>query len=370
VIELADDTRLHDACEHVEVNDHAACRAFVLERAVEGDIETIRVPVQPRTLAVMVREHVRRLELERFADLHDKRSSASPRTPPSMLKTNRSRLVAMHVQGEVAPAYIPGSIYEVTADGRALVLPTVGGITLNVRVGDSAFGFVGDHIEPAVSSAHPNDKINVGYCVLACVGNEATILSGEAKGERGVVTGKHGGVEHVMIDFPTSVMEKMQLGDRIGIRAMGVGLEIEDAGDVRVFNCAPDFLDAWGVHWNNGRLHVPVAKRVPAAVMGSGLGRQTVARGDYDIQTFDEATVAEYGLHELRFGDIVAIDDADHSYGRIYRKGAVSIGIVAHGASELAGHGPGVTSLLTSRTGALVPSVDPDANIATILKLR
>jgi hypothetical protein len=287
-----------------------------------------------------------------------------------MLKTNRARLVAMHVQGEVAPAHIPSSIYEVTADGRALVLPTVGGICLNVRVGDNAFGFVGDHIEPAVSSAHPSDKINVGYCVLSCVGNEATILSGDAKGERGVVTGKHGGVEHVMIDFAPAVMARMQLGDRIGVRACGVGLEIEDAGDVRVFNCAPEFLDAWGVEHRDGAFHVPVAKRVPAAIMGSGLGRPTVARGDYDIQTFDEAMVAEYGLRDLRFGDIVAIIDADHSYGRIYRKGAVSIGIVAHGASELAGHGPGVTSLLTSRSGAIVPHIDPKANIATILKLR
>ena len=104
--------------------------------------------------------------------------------------------------------------------------------------------------------------------------------------------------------------------------------------------------------------------------MGSGLGRATVARGDYDIQTFDPQMVAQYGLDELRFGDIVAITDADHRFGRIYRTGAVSIGIVAHGRSFIAGHGPGVTSLLTSATGALVPVLDPGANIATILRLR
>jgi hypothetical protein len=109
---------------------------------------------------------------------------------------------------------------------------------------------------------------------------------------------------------------------------------------------------------------------VPAAIMGSGLGRATVARGDYDIQAFDPVMVEQYGLHELRFGDIVAIVDADHSFGRIYRTGAVSIGIVAHGCSDVAGHGPGVTSLMTSPSGAIVPSVDPGANIATILGLR
>jgi hypothetical protein len=287
-----------------------------------------------------------------------------------MLKTNRAALVHMHVEGEAAPAIVPSSIYDITADGRAVVLPSVGGICLNVRVGDNAFAFAGDHIEPAVSAKHKDEKINVGFCVLACVGNTATIMSGEAKGETGVVTGKHGGIEHVLIDFPEKVMKKMGLGDKIGVRSVGVGLELEDCGDVRVFNCDPDFLEKMDVKWRSDALHVPVAKIVPAAIMGSGLGRSTVARGDYDIQSFDDETVAVYGLHELRFGDIVAITDADHSYGRIYRKGAISIGIVAHGASNVAGHGPGVTSLLTSRTGAIVPHLDKDANIATILKLR
>jgi hypothetical protein len=287
-----------------------------------------------------------------------------------MLATNRNRLVVMPVHGEVAAPSVPGAIYDVGHDGVARVLPSVGGISLNVRVGDGAFAFVGDHIEPGVSTRHPDDKVNVGYCVYASVGNTATVLSGEAKGERGTVTGKHGGIEHVMIDFAPAVMEKMALGDKIAIRSVGLGLELDDAGDVRVFNCDPDFLEAIGIERRGAAFHVPVARLVPAAIMGSGLGRATVARGDYDIQCFDPVMVERYGLHELRYGDLVAIVDADHSYGRIYRSGAVSIGIVAHGSSDIAGHGPGVTSLLTSPSGALVPQVDPNANIATILKLR
>jgi hypothetical protein len=287
-----------------------------------------------------------------------------------MLATNRDRLVVMPVHGDVAPPSVPGAIYDVGHDGVARVLPSVGGISLNVRVGDGAFAFVGDHIEPGVSTRHPDDKVNVGYCVYACVGNAATVLSGEAKGERGTVTGKHGGIEHVMVDFPPAVMERMALGDRLAVRSVGLGLEIDDPGDVRVFNCDPDFLEAWGIERRGEAFHVPVARVVPAAIMGSGLGRATVARGDYDIQCFDPVMVERYGLNELRYGDLVAIVDADHSYGRIYRSGAVSIGIVAHGSSDIAGHGPGVTSLLTSPGGALVPEVDPAANIATILKLR
>jgi len=72
----------------------------------------------------------------------------------------------------------------------------------------------------------------------------------------------------------------------------------------------------------------------------------------------------------LRLGDLVAILDADHSYGRIYRKGAVSVGVIVHANCVTAGHGPGVTSLMTSTIGAIVPKINPKANLASLLKLR
>jgi hypothetical protein len=284
--------------------------------------------------------------------------------------TNRSRLVSQILTGEVAPPLLSSALYDIGADGVPRVLPSVGGITLNVRVGDGAFAFEGDHVEPAVSVRHRDDKVNAAFCTLSCIGNDATVASGDAKGEHGVVTGKHGGIEHVMIDFAPAVMERMQLGDAISVRAVGVGLEIEDAGDVKVFNCDPDLFERLGVERAGDRFSVPVAKRVPARVMGSGLGRQSVARGDYDIQCFDEATVREFGLRELRLGDLVAIVDADNSFGRVYRTGAVTIGVVAHGMSYIAGHGPGVTTILTSASGAIEPRIDAGANLATILGLR
>jgi hypothetical protein len=278
--------------------------------------------------------------------------------------------VAQVLSGQAAPPLLASSLYDVGADGTPRILPSVGGITLNVRVGDGAFAFASDHIEPAVSMRHSDDKVNRALCTFACVGNVATVRSGDAKGERGVVTGKHGGVEHVMVDFPEAVMERMQLGDAISVRAVGVGLEIEDAGDVKVFNCDPDLFEKLGTERSGGRFSVRVARTVPARVMGSGLGRQTVARGDYDIQCFDEATVREFGLDELRLGDLVAILDADNSFGRVYRTGAITVAVVAHGMSHIAGHGPGVTTLMTSASGAIEPLVDARANLATILDLR
>ena len=286
------------------------------------------------------------------------------------MTTNRSRLVAQILTAQVAPPLLSSGLYDIGADGVPRILPSVGGITLNVRVGDSAFAFTADHVEPAVSVRHPDDKVNAAFCTLACVGNTATVASGDAKGERGVVTGKHGGVEHVIVDFPTPVMERMQLGDAIGIRAVGVGLELEDGGDVKVFNCDPDLFERLGIECDGARFGVPVSVIVPARVMGSGLGRQTVARGDYDIQCFDPETVHEFGLDRLRLGDIVAIADADNAFGRVYRSGAVTIAVVSHGMSHIAGHGPGVTTLLTSPSGALEPRLDERANLATILGLR
>jgi uncharacterized protein DUF4438 len=286
------------------------------------------------------------------------------------VNTNRSRLVTQVLTGQAASPLVPSALYDVGADGVPRILPSVGGITLNVRVGDNAFAFEADHVEPAVSVRHADDKANTAFCTFACVGNVATVASGDAKGERGVVTGKHGGVEHVMVDFPAAVMERMQIGDAISVRAVGVGLEIRNAGDVKVFNCDPDLLEKLGVQRDGDRFSVRVARTVPARVMGSGLGRQTVVRGDYDIQCFDEGIVREYGLRELRLGDLVAITDADNAFGRVYRTGAITIGVVAHGMSHIAGHGPGVTTLMTSASGAIEPLVDARANLATILELR
>lgn len=274
------------------------------------------------------------------------------------------------VVGEAAPMLVNTGLYEVSFEGQPLIVPSVGGITPNVRVGDSAFAFMADHIEPGVSVRHPDERQNTALNTLACIGNEAVVLTGDAKGEHGRVTGKHGGVEHVMIDFDSDVMRKMTIGDRIQVWACGLGMRLLDVPGVKAFNADPDLFHRMGVDIKGGRIQVRVAKTVPAAIMGSGLGRATVVRGDYDIQTFDDAMAEEYGLRELHLGDIVAIVDADNSYGRIYRGGAISVGVVVHGRSFVAGHGPGVTTLLTSSKGEIDVEIDRDANLAKILKLR
>ncbi|MGZ3496049.1 MAG: DUF4438 domain-containing protein [Vulcanimicrobiaceae bacterium] len=286
------------------------------------------------------------------------------------IRINHAELVMSAVVGEAISPSLNTGLYDVSFDGEPLILPSVGGINPNVRVGDSAFEFAADHVEPGVSARNPDDRQNIAFNTLSCIGNEAVVLTGEAKGARGRVTGKHGGIEHVMIDLPPDVMRTMAIGDKIQIWAQGLGMRLLDVPDVKIFNSDPAFVDAWGLEIKDGYVRARVARIVPAAVMGSGLGRSTVVRGDYDIQTFDDTVAEQYGLRELRLGDIVAIVNADHSYGRIYRTGAISVGVVVHGRSFVAGHGPGVTSLLTSAAGKIEPVVDVSANLASILKLR
>ena len=293
-----------------------------------------------------------------------------------MLRTNVDKLVKISVVGEVASPFVSRSIYNISAMGTPSILPGVGGITYNLRVGDAACGWEADHVEPCVSAENKeNDPrrgqmANTAFNVLSCVGNEATVVTGDAKGSKGVVTGKHGGIEHVLIDFQPEVLEKLMLGDKILVKAFGLGLKLIDFADVKVMNMDPRFLEALDPEPNGEKLEVPVAHVIPAAIMGSGLGANQTFSGDYDIQLFDENVRKQYGLNDLRLGDLVAIIDADHSFGRIYRQGAISVGIVVHTNCITAGHGPGVTSLMTSPSGKIIPKIDAKANIAHLLKLR
>jgi hypothetical protein len=293
-----------------------------------------------------------------------------------MLKTNVEKLVKISVMGEVASPFVSRSVYNVSATGAPSILPGVGGITYNLRVGDPACGWEADHVEPCVSTENKENDArhgqiaNTAFNILSCVGNEATVVTGDAKGSKGVVTGKHGGIEHVLVDFQPEILDKLLLGDKILIKAYGVGLKLTDFPDIKVMNMDPGFLEALNPKPNGEKLEVRVAHMVPAAIMGSGLGANQVFSGDYDIQLFDEKVIEQYGLDDLRLGDLVAIIDADHSFGRIYRQGAISLGIVIHTNCVTAGHGPGVTSLMTSTSGKIIPKIDAKANIASLLKLR
>lgn len=287
------------------------------------------------------------------------------------LKTNEDRLVITAVQGGVI--YPGAGGWRVSHSGEGIALPGVGGITYNIKVGDSAFGWVGDHVEPCVSSTASAENresgVNLSYNVFSCVGNEARLISGEAKGTVGIVTGTHGGCEHVIIDFPDAALEKMTHDDKILIRAHGQGLQLLDFPLLKIWNLAPSLLHKMNIQVKKGQLQVPVVATVPPELLGSGLGRTDGYKADIDIQTSDMNFIRQHGLDRLRFGDFVALMDYKSYYGWSFQKGAITIGIICHSDSYTAGHGPGVTTLITSIAGEMEPVLDPNANIAHYLKI-
>lgn len=287
-----------------------------------------------------------------------------------MLKTNADRVVEFVLQCQPGPPK-GRARWSVDHQGGPFVLPSIGGISLNVAVGDPAFGWAGDHVEPSVSctanTSKPFEHPNSSLQLYACAGNRATVISGKAKGSTGYAIGHHGGSEHVIVEFPRETKERLSYDDKILIRGRGQGLKLIDYPDISVFNLDPDLLEKMNTEEANGVLRVPVTTLVPAACMGSGVGATMPGTGDYDIMTSDAATVEEYGLDKIRFGDFVALLDHDNRFGRAYRQGAITIGIVVHSDCLLSGHGPGVTTLLTAGTRRIEPVIDPSANIADIL---
>ncbi len=283
-----------------------------------------------------------------------------------MLKTNKDRLIVTAVMGEVVHP-TSGQNYDVDFDGKPRMSLGMSGIKYNVSVGDLCSGLEnGEHVEPGLSMSNKNPRENAALAVLACIGNEVRVVSGEAKGARGYITGKHG---NFMVWLREADQEKINIGDKIQVRAWGVGLQIEGFEDVYLNKLSPSLLEKMEIEVKDGRLVVPVVAEFPAYIMGSGYGMWPPIV-DYDIQTTCPEVHDELGLKKLRFGDIVLLRDQLNWWGRGYYKGAVSVGVVIHGWSYHAGHGPGITTILSTKSGQIEPVIRQNANIAHYLGIK
>ncbi|QVK21595.1 DUF4438 domain-containing protein [Mycoplasmatota bacterium] len=283
-----------------------------------------------------------------------------------MIKTNKELIVMQAVQGQVSH---PKVRQRVTAEGKTITVPNVGGITYGVHVGDDAFGLMVDHLEPAVSMKNTDKVDNVGLMTLACPGNYARVISGEAKGDVGYVLGTHGGIDHTIVEFAEETLEKMVIGDKILVKGHGKGLVLHDYPNVDVISIDPELLEKIDIEEENGKVVFPVVAKIPGAVMGSGVGSGTSHSGDYDIITHDRALMNELGIDKLKFGDFVLLEDSDNTYGLGgYFRGASTIGIIVHSDCLITGHGPGVTVVMTSKKGDIVGKIDPTANIGKYIK--
>ncbi len=286
------------------------------------------------------------------------------------MKINKDKLVMQAVQGAISHPQAARKPYRMDREGKGQILPGTGGISYNVRIGDPAFGWSGDHIEPGVSmkiSDNNKKSDNYGLSLLACIGNKARIISGDAEDTYGYVTGTHGGIGHVIIDFEPEVLEKLKIDDKILIKAFGQGLKLTDYPEISLFNLDPNLLDKMNINEQDGYIEVGVTTEIPAHLMGSGIGSSSVALGDYDITTGDEEEVKKSGIDKLKLGDFVFLKDSDNTYGREFKKGAGSIGVVVHSDCVKMGHGPGVTTVMTAKSNLIRPKIDENANLINYL---
>lgn len=287
-----------------------------------------------------------------------------------MIRTNKERLVIQTVMGKIHhPTLQAGGAMKLCHDGSYIVSPSVGGITYNVKIGDSVYAMDCDHVEPGVSLRNSDDRENGAMNALACIGNTATVVSGEARGAKGIVTGFHGGIEHTLIYFSQDDLEKMLPNDSIVIRAHGQGMKLLDAPEIVCTGIDPTLLEKLDIKIVDGVMEIAVAAVVPAHLMGAGQGSGNAYSGDYDIMTADWQEVCKHNLDKLRYGDIVLLENCDNTFGRGYLTGAVSIGVVVHSDSTVMGHGPGVSTIFTCKKPLIQGKLDAKANLADILQL-
>jgi hypothetical protein len=306
----------------------------------------------------------------KYLDIKKRTTSIGSSYMSSIIKTNKDQLITIAVQGVVQPFSSRG--YSTTYDGRPKLSVGMASINYTVSLGDSTYGWANaDHVEPDVTIQGRDKPIpsDCALAILACIGNEAKVVSGEAKGDKGYFIGRHAGSDD-LVWFPKETLQKLTINDKIQIMARGVGLKIEGFDDVRVNKLAPELLENMGITIEDGQLVVPVVLEVPGHIMGSGIGGSFIEPGDYDIQTTCNEVIDEYNIKNLKLGDIVAIKDHYDYWGRGRYKGAITIGTVIHGFSDSAGHGPGVDPILSAFPGKIKTKIDPNANTAYYLGIR
>lgn len=283
------------------------------------------------------------------------------------LRTNEAQLVAMAVTGNVSQPGLRYPGYTLNADGVGRVWPGMSGVVYNARTGDPAFGWAGDHVEPGVSIANPDNAAEFALHYLSCIGNRAVVTSGMAKGAVGVVTGEHA---RMLVDFEPEANDLLCPGDSIQIIALGRGLQMLDFPQIEIKKISPRLLNNMGIEVVAGgtKIRVPVTMELPTKIMGSGaeLNSEYV---DQDLMTADRGLMAELGIDKLRLGDIVVIPNADHRWGRGFKKDAVTIGLCIHGDSVMAGHGPGILTIMSAAEPVIEWVIDPNANIKNYLQI-
>lgn len=273
---------------------------------------------------------------------------------------NSDRLVTTRLKAQIQPG--SANVY-VRPNGIQDVLPGQGGVVTGIALGDVAGQWVGDHVEPGVSLGHPDPLASHAIRSLSCVGNGVEVLGGPAAGARGIVFGKHGAV---LAMFAPDVLAKLAPGDWVSIDACGLGLADADLPELTLHSCSPALYQAIAQESGDGILKIRVAAILPSIAAAAGIG-MPAAMFNMDLHT-SSPPIAELAKG-LRFGDLVAVTDQDHRFGRQHRKGWSMVGIVSHGTAIGGGHGLGLMTLLTAPSSRLKFDVSDLSQLSRLLPL-
>jgi len=277
--------------------------------------------------------------------------------------SNVEVLLTQVLAGEVWPPLADRHGYRVDPNGDAFYLPGMGGVTLDVHCGDPATGYRSDHLEPGLSVRHRETGPNYALQYLTCIGNRVEVSSGPKKGALGFVIGQHA---YVLVDMAGDEMRGVTTGDQVTVIAVGQGLKLADHQEILVKNCSPALLSAMLGGTNAaGQLEVHVSAVIPPEAVGAGAGMaseyaNTDLMGAYAGLDGD----LSLGLESLRIGDVVAMPDQDHRFGRGYREGWTSIGVISTGSCLLFGHGPGPSTIMSGPSTSFKIVEDDTANLS------
>ncbi|MFN8622650.1 MAG: DUF4438 domain-containing protein [Chloroflexota bacterium] len=283
-------------------------------------------------------------------------------------RDDREHLVRVAVAGQVAPARLGHDLPWTDVDGRPVVLPGNGGVAIGVHAGDPVDRWAGDHLMVGATIEDPegNPAVAGPLHQLACLGDRVRLGDGTLLG---VVAGKRGGLapgflppQLVSVEAPDERLATLLPGVRVVLEAVGRGLSLSDHPDIGVLNLSPALLDRVPLALRDGALVARVRATVPARAMGPGMGQDPWIG---DIEIADPTALSP--AVALAYGDLVAICDLDGRVSRYRRPGHVAIGAVAHGPSPAAGHGVGLTVILSGPSAALSVELDDDASLASAL---
>jgi len=271
--------------------------------------------------------------------------------------TRNVRAVTVNLLGLVEHPELGDTPYRVSADGRPYVPAGDGGIVLGLRLGESTSGRDADHAAPGACLVHPDPAARHALTIYSCIGNQATVRTGQAAGARGIVIGKRGELGRVVVSFDQHDLARMRPSDQVAVRTCGQGWRPPGfPSEVTLLNTDPAALRQLPVNVSGDGASVTVGVRavVPSRLAGNGIGRPAVG-WDLDLQLGAD--------EDVLLGDLVAVADLDARFNLGYRRGWLTVGVIVHGASPLPGHGPGITPILTGPAEVLRSAADPAGHV-------